>query len=165
MAQTITAWRIAQSRYLDGAGPGGGAFSGEGARRFGGRWNSRGTAVAYTAGSQSLALLEILVHLDTAHLLRRYALVPIRFEERHVTTLDPGDLPDDWRRHPTPTSTQTLGDRWVREGTSAVLRVPSVIVPAEFNYVVHAHHPDLAVLDIGAPRPLDVDERLFGVVG
>ena len=55
---SITAWRIVRARFADSA------FDGEGARRYGGRWNSRGTRMVYTAGSQALAALEMLVHLD-----------------------------------------------------------------------------------------------------
>lgn len=161
MTERITGWRITQARYAGEAGPGDGAFSGEGARRYGGRWNSRGTAVAYTAGSRSLALLEILVHLDSTRLLGRYVLVPIRFEPRHVETLDPDSLPPDWRAHPAPASTQILGDTWVQAVRAPVLRVPSVIVPDEPNYLVNPHHPDFEDLEIGDVEPLDVDDRLL----
>lgn len=156
MPDSITGWRITQKRYADDA------FSGEGARRYGGRWNSRGTAIAYAAGSRSLALLEVLVHLDSTPLLRRYALVPVRFAARHVETLDAAVLPPDWRAHPAPTSTQALGDAWAEAQRSPVLQVPSVVVPAEPNYLVNPHHPDFGALEIGEAEPLDVDERLFG---
>lgn len=156
MPDRITAWRITQARYADDA------FSGEGARRYGGRWNSRGTAIAYAAGSRSLALLEILVHLDSAALLRRYVLVPIRFDAQHVERLDAATLPPDWRAHPAPTSTQTLGDAWAAAARSPVLQVPSVIVPNEPNYLINPHHPAFASLEIGAVEALDVDDRLFG---
>jgi RES domain-containing protein len=152
-------WRITQARYT--GGPGGGAFSGEGARRYGGRWNSRGTPVAYTAGSRSLALLEILVHLDSSRLLHRYVLLPIRFAAGHVEHLDAGDLPDDWRSHPAPASTQSLGDAWARETRSPVLQVPSVVVPSEPNYIINPLHPDFPELTIGTAEPLDVDPRLL----
>ena len=156
MQDRITGWRITQARYA------GDAFSGEGARRYGGRWNSRGTAVAYTAGSQSLALLEILAHLDAARLLGRYVLVPVRFSPEHVETLASEVLPADWRAHPAPTSARTIGDAWVEEARSPVLRVPSVLVPAEPNYLVNPHHPDFEALEIGDVEALNVDPRLLG---
>lgn len=146
MPERITGWRITQSRYADEGALGSGAFSGEGARRYGGRWNSRGTAVAYTAGSRSLALLEIIVHLESTRLLGQYVLIPVTFELRHVETLAEDTLPADWRAHPAPSSTQDLGDEWARSARSPVLRVPSVVVPAEPNYVLNPHHGDFAAL-------------------
>lgn len=159
---SITAWRITQSRYLDSTGAAAGreAFSGDGARRYGGRWNPRGVPVAYTAGSQSLALLEVLVHLGALRLMRRYLVIPVTFTPDRVE--DVGDLPDDWRDHPAPRSTQEIGAVWAAEARSPVLRVPSVIVPAESNYVVNPRHPDFRALDIGEPQAFDVDARLKG---
>lgn len=158
----ITAWRIVQTRYLDGADEeaGRGAFSGEGARLYGGRWNSPGLPVAYTAGSRSLALLEVLVNLGEPRLLRQYLLIAATFNSDLVETLD--DLPDDWRFYPAPRSTQKLGDAWVWDTRSPVLRVPSVVVPAEWNYVINPRHPGFSALEIGVPEVLDVDERLTG---
>lgn len=159
----VTAWRITQARYLDGddASAGRAAFGGEGARRYGGRWNPRGVPVAYAAGSRSLALLEVLVHLGAASLLERYLLIPARFEENLVETLD--DPPEGWREHPAPHATQAVGKRWVEEQRSPVLRVPSVIVPAEPNYVLNPRHPAFSEVEIGPPETLDTLPRLVGV--
>ncbi len=156
----ITSWRIVPVEHLEGvdAKAGRSAFSGEGARLYGGRWNSQGVPVAYTAGSRSLALLEILVHLETPRLLRHYLLVPVTCSRAEVGVLD--TPPEDWRMHPAPRSTQRAGDEWVQAARSPVLRVPSVVVPAEWNYLVNPRHSGFAGLDIGAPEVLDVDERL-----
>lgn len=158
----VTAWRITQARYLDGADAAAGraAFGGEGARRYGGRWNPRGVPVAYAAGSRALALLEVLVHLGAAQLLGRYLLIPASFDESFVETLDA--LPEGWRAHPAPHATQSVGARWVEAARSPVLRVPSVVVPAEPNYLVNPRHPDFSQIEIGAPEALDVDPRLAG---
>lgn len=158
----VTAWRITQARYLDGADAAAGreAFGGEGARRYGGRWNPRGVPVAYAAGSRSLALLEVLVHLGTAQLLERYVLIPATFDASLVETL--ADPPKGWRAHPAPHATQEVGRRWVEEARSPVLRVPSVIVPAEPNYLVNPRHPAVGEVEIGPPETLDVDPRLTG---
>lgn len=155
MPARITAWRITQARYADEA------FTGEGARRYGGRWNSQGTAVAYTAGSRSLALLEILFHLESTRLLGAYVLTPVTFEPHDVEALDESTLPADWRMHPAPASTQKIGDAWVRDARSPVLRVPSVILPAEPNYVLNPSHIGFNDLIVGHPEPLDVDGRLL----
>ena len=158
--EPITAWRIAQVRYLDGIDEafGQGAFSGEGARLYGGRWNSRGVPVAYAAASRALALLEVFVHLGPPHVHRRYVLIPATFEEEHVEEVS--DPPDGWRTYPAPRATQDWGDRWVEEARSPVLRVPSVVIPAEWNYIFNPRHTDFGKVQIGAPERLDVDGRL-----
>ena len=123
----ITAWRIFKKKYR------GSAFTGEGARRFGGRWNSKGVAIIYTSETVSLAVLEILVHLGTPRILDSYLLAPVTFEENLVRVAPLGKLPANWRKEPAPIRLQTIGDQWVASGAAAVLRVPSVIIPTESN--------------------------------
>lgn len=156
---SITAWRIIDGRHL-GDDPHT-AFSGEGARLYGGRWNSRGTAVAYVASSRALALLEVLVHLASTRALLRYVLVPITFEASAVEELPESALPEGWRAHPAPPATQAVGDAWVLEERSAVLRVPSVLVPAEVNYLVNPRHPAFEMLEVEAPEAFVPDDRLL----
>src|SRR5690606_6498569 len=158
----VTAWRITQARYLDGADASAGraAFGGEGARRYGGRWNPRGVPVASAAGSRALALLEVLVPLGAPRLPEPHLPIPATFDESLVETLT--DLPEGWRAHPAPHATRAVGAGWVEGARSPVLRVPSVIVPAEPNYVFNPRHPAFAEVEIGPPEALDVDARLTG---
>lgn len=149
-----TAWRLTKTKHLATA------WDGEGAKRIGGRWNSEGTAVVYTSESLSLALTETLVHLPGG-VLPAFTAMPVEFDESLVTVLAPGDVPTDWNGAPPPASTQTIGDKWVTAGTSAVLKVPSVIVPQEFNYILNPHHTDFASLRIGIPMPFPFDPRLI----
>jgi RES domain-containing protein len=151
-----TGWRIVKSRYADAA------FDGEGARLYGGRWNSPGTSMVYTAQSQALAILEILVHLEKASVLVSYSLCAAHFEEDLVEALDPKALPDNWRDYPPPSELRAIGDAWVAEQTSAVLEVPSVMVGDESNYLINPAHPDFSSITIGEPRPFEFDARLFG---
>ena len=155
MSEVTTAWRIVKARYAPDA------FDGEGARLYGGRWNSPGTAVIYTAESRELAMLEILAHLPAAALLALYVCIPVRFEARLVTTLNERELPADWRVEPAPESTRQLGDAWARERRSAVWRVPSAVVPRESSYLLNPAHPDFDSLKIGEPEPIRFDERLL----
>lgn len=150
----LTAWRIVKARYAATA------FDGEGARRFGGRWNSKGVPVIYAAGSQALAVLELLVHLESSDLLKHYGLIPVTFDEALVEALDPRSLPANGRRRPTPAAVRALGDAWVASGRSAVLRVPSAVVPGEHNYLINPLHDDFARLTIGTPQPYRFDRRL-----
>jgi RES domain-containing protein len=150
-----TGWRIMKSRYADAA------FDGEGARLYGGRWNSPGTRMVYTAQSQALAILEVLVHLEKVGVLPSYSLCAAHFEEDLVEALDPEALPENWRSYPSPSGLRVIGDSWVAEQTSAVLEVPSVIVDDESNYLIDPAHPDFSSITIGEPRPFELDARLF----
>ncbi len=148
-----SAWRLTKARYLSTA------WDGEGARRSGGRWNSAGTAVVYTSATLSLALVETLVHLPSG-VLPAFAAVRVQIDDSLITALEDSVLPRDWRNDPAPASTRSIGDAWVLSGTSAALRVPSVVVPMEFNYVLNPRHPDFARVVVGTPLPFPFDPRL-----
>ena len=137
------------------------AFSGEGAKRAGGRWNSPGTAVIYTAGSESLAILEMLVHLQSQELLKRYVLFEVSFDEALLSLTDPAALPKTWRQSPPGPAVRQVGDAWVANGASAILRVPSVIVPTEWNYLLNPAHLDFNQIRIGLKQPVQFDPRLI----
>lgn len=137
-------------------------MNGEGARLNGGRYNSRGTAVAYVAGSISLALLEILVHVEREELLPAYVLCRVEFEESLVERYDTELLPSTWSASPPPFEVQAIGDAWVRESRSAVLELPSAVIPSESHYLVNPAHPDFSSLRLHEPEPFELDERLGG---
>ena len=150
----ISSWRIVKARYAAAA------FDGEGAKRSGGRWNSPGRRVIYTSATASLAILEILAHLGSARALTAWVLIECRFEPVLVTSLDPSMLPPQWQRYPAPAGVQALGDRWIDAGSSAVLAVPSVLVPQEKYYLLNPVHPDFARIEILPPVPFEIDARL-----
>lgn len=152
----IRAYRICQEKWAANA------FDGEGARRYGGRWNAKGTSVIYLASSVALAEMEILVNLDDPRALHdRYAVIPVDFSEDLVESIDPKQLPDDWTHGDGHHATMRLGTEWAMARRSLVLRVPSVPVPFEVNYVVNPLHPDFSKLVIGIALSLQFDERLF----
>ena len=150
-----TGWRIVKSRYASTA------FDGEGARLYGGRWNSPGTRMVYTSSTISLAVLEVLVHLQEASILSSYSLISAGFDDALVERMDRSMLPDGWRSYPAPSELQRIGDEWVRRQRSAVLEVPSVIVERESNYLLNPAHPDFSSVVIGEPEPFTFDERLL----
>jgi RES domain-containing protein len=150
----LTTWRITHRSLAKTA------FDGEGARMYGGRWNSFGTPVVYTAQSQALAVLEMLVHLDSPEPLKGYVFFEVRFDASLVKELAKSQLPRNWKSDPVPRRAQAVGDAWVRSGESAVLAVPSVIVPGERNYLLNPRHPDFQRLKIGKPQPYELDARL-----
>lgn len=151
----LTAWRLVKGKHLRHA------FDGEGARLWGGRWNSPGTRVVYLSETLSLAALEILVHLHASAVLAAYAAIRVRFDEDLVKHLDRAALPPNWRAYPPPPDLQAIGDRWIAAGTSAVLRVPSVVVHLEHNYLVNPAHKDFALLARDPPAPFTLDRRLL----
>jgi len=147
-------WRITKSARASSA------FDGEGARLYGGRWNSPGTPAVYTAESVSLAALELLVHLQATQLLVSYSSIPADFDDALVEAVAPASLSPDWRNHPAPSALQRFGDQWAARQRSVVLQVPSAIVPGELVYVLNPRHPDFGRLAIGAPTPFRFDPRL-----
>lgn len=150
----IQAWRIVKEKYATSA------FSGEGASRTGGRWNSRGTWVVYVSASKSLAALETLVHLNPP-VMFRYVAIPVALDASSVERFDPAALPLNWREFPAPSVIKEWGDRWVREARSMALEVPSVIIPGESNYLINPAHPGFRTLKIGNPEPFVFDPRLL----
>ncbi len=136
------------------------AFTGEGARLFSGRWNSRGVRMVYASEHQSLAALEILVHRWPVLALEKYKAFPLRWDRRLVETISVDKLPSDWRAYPAPPATKAIGDRWMREGRSAVVAVPSVLAPADRNFLLNPAHPKFGQIEIGAPIDFVFDHRL-----
>lgn len=149
----LTAYRIIKKRYSATA------FDGEGAKEHGGRWNTPGRLAVYCAGHVSLAILEVVVHADEA-LAPYYVVIPVTFGEDLVETLAPERLPSNWRRYPAPASVLMLGDEWLREKRSPILRVPSAVVPAEPIYVLNPLHPKFGKIEIGKAATLKGDPRL-----
>lgn len=137
-------------------------FDGEGAFRYGGRWNSRGARVFYAAESLALAAMEMLVHLNSEELLRAYSYVTAEFDEDFVLAVeDFKDLPDDWNASPPPLELQQIGDDWVKSAASAVLRVPTSVLPVGSNYLFNLGHPDFTKIELGEPQTFVFDKRLY----
>jgi RES domain-containing protein len=148
------AWRIVKEKHAATA------FTGEGAAKVGGRWNSRGVAVVYTSGTKALAALENLVHLNPP-VLFNYVVIRIEFEEDLVARVALTDLPPDWRVEPPPASTRQFGDAWVRTGASAILALPSVIVSGEPNFLLNPAHAGFNRIARGKPEKFAFDPRLL----
>ena len=149
-------WRLCRQRHAKQS------LDGEGARLYGGRWNFPGTAVAYTAETLALAALEVLVHVD--HDLAPTDLVAIPIDvpaSIRTEAIQLSELPQHWQHTPAPEQLQELGSTWIRRGSSLLLRVPSVVIPEEHNYLVNPAHRDFPRLRVGKSRPFAFDPRLF----
>ncbi len=149
----VEAWRIVKAKHAATA------FSGEGAARTGGRWNSRGVPIVYTSATISLAALETLVHLNPPPHFK-YAVIRIEFEDALVQSVSLAGLPADWRVEPPPRSSKAVGDAWVRAGHTGILAVPSAIIPNEINYLLNPMHSDFKKISIGKSLPFAFDPRL-----
>lgn len=137
-------WRICRRPFAD--------LSGEGARLYGGRWNSPGRPLVYTAETAALAVLEVRVHLDLD-----WDLLP---DDYVLVTIDiPAGKPEEMAA--LPPDTVAAGDAWLASRRSALLKVPSVIVPESCNILIDPTHPDAATIAIASTRPFTFDERLW----
>ena len=150
----IDAWRVTKEKYAESA------FSGEGARLAGGRFNSPGRAVVYASSSLALAELEILVNLPTDHLLGSYVAFKAQLPADLIDALPPEDLPENWREDPAPRTVKELGDAWLKADGNLALKVPSAVVPSEHNYLLRPRHPAFGEFTLTGPFDPEIDPRL-----
>ncbi|WP_299287833.1 RES family NAD+ phosphorylase [uncultured Mucilaginibacter sp.] len=137
-------------------------LSGKGAEIAGGRWNSKGIALLYTAQSIALATTEIAVHVPLGILPKGYVAVTYELpEENIIETLNASKLPTDWKSIPHSHSTQIIGDEFILSKRALVLKVPSVVVQGEYNFLINPNHRDLNKLAILNIEPYEFDARLF----
>ena len=150
----MRAWRLTRRIHA--------AFDGEGSRLFGGRWSPPDTPVVYTSGTASLAALEYFVQLVAAQAPDDLVLIPVEIPDDLPTqALGLAALPPDWREYPAPDPLAQLGGEWVHTAATALLRVPSAIVPHESNYLLNPSHRDFTRLRVAAPEPFSLDPRLW----
>lgn len=146
-------WRI--SNYLD--------LSGRGGLRASARWHKAGAPIVYTASSPASALLEVLVHLelnDPLQLPSHYQLLKIVVPDTtEISTVEESSLEANWRANVY--ATRGIGDSWLRGRSSALLAVPSAIVPDTKNYLLNPQHPEAAKISIAGHGSFPFDFRLF----
>jgi RES domain-containing protein len=149
-------YRIANKKYLRD-------LSGLGAKQFGGRWNSIGTPMVYTSSSISLATLEILCHTSIQLIPNNFGVITIEIPETiEVNALTINELPLNWDIYPSPTNLAMLGNDWIQSNSSLLLKVPSVIIKNEFNFLINPLHKDFNQLNIIAEADFDLDKRISG---
>lgn len=153
----MVVFRIERQRHLSTTLSGIGASMADGFR-----WNSMFTRMVYTAETRALAMLEVFVHLDLSEDLPsdRYFVeidIPdsIRIDEIAIN-----ELPKNWDAKPPGQATQRIGDQFVRQNRTAVLKVPSSIVPGEFNYLINPTHADSQLIKITKKYKMAFDQRL-----
>ncbi|HEX4653720.1 MAG TPA: RES family NAD+ phosphorylase [Candidatus Udaeobacter sp.] len=150
-----SAWRIVRASREKTA------FTGEGPRRYGGRWNSAGVRVIYVSEHQSTAAFEVFANRVPFILDERYKAFHLEWPD-HLTEIFPvKNLPTNWRVHPPPIATQEIGNAWVKEQRSVVLALPSVISPADTNFLLNPEHRDFKRIRIAPSVDYEFDPRLL----
>ncbi|HSK13554.1 MAG TPA: RES family NAD+ phosphorylase [Phnomibacter sp.] len=151
-------------------------LSGQGAYLFGGRWNSAGTRLLYTAEHASLAMLEALAHITMIRQSKQYCKIVLDLREaindlqaRKAGRVGPVDwyrevsaeqLPADWRNNPGPDQLRQLGDAFSREGKYLALKVPSVLEPDSYNFLLNPDHPSFSLIRELNVSQVSFDQRL-----
>ena len=152
----LVAWRLAAPQFAQSAGE---LLSGEGARRYGGRWNSPGRPAVYLGDSLALAAMELLVHLRNVDVLGTYRKMPVYIPEELVMHIEPGELPPGWETG-SRTTTRGIGDRWLAGGRSVALQVPSAVVHGDSNLILNPTHRDMHLLRAGPVSDFRFGPRL-----
>jgi RES domain-containing protein len=152
----LVAWRLVRPAFGSPAA----AFSGEGARRYGGRWNAPGRPVVYASLHLSLAALETLAHAERTRFERDYVAFAVRVPHALVLELRDEDVPADWRARPASVGARAVGDAWLEARASVALLVPSVLVPQERNLLLDPDHPRFGNVAIGPATAFRFDDRL-----
>jgi RES domain-containing protein len=147
-------YRIVKCNYADD-------LSGTGARLYGGRWNSEGKSAVYLASSRALAVLEVLVHLPPLMIPDDYCLVEIEVPDNNSTTIEIEFLPRNWKNVSPPGALKQIGDEFLKKQEHLLIKVPSSIVPMEYNYLLNPQHPAAKKVKILKKEPYDFDQRLI----
>lgn len=137
-------------------------LSGKGAEKSGGRWNPKGIAMIYTSSSRALCTAEIAVHLPLGIIPDDFSLITLEISDKiKIKELSKEQLPKDWKNVPPSFSSQQTGHNFVLENEYAVMKVPSVVVPGDYNYLINPNHKDIKKIKIVAVEPFEFDRRLF----
>ena len=137
-------------------------LTGEGARLYGGRWNQVGTPCLYTSESRALAVLEFSVNVNLVSILRHLSLIEIEIPD-DMLEIAIHKLPGNWRDAPAPSSTKDFGTRLLTVSEHCVIKIPSSVIPEEFNYLLKPLHPRIKECKIRAVKDFVYDIRIKAV--
>jgi RES domain-containing protein len=144
-------YRVSKTKYAND-------LTGEGARLNGGRWNNKLTPCIYTSESRALALLEYTVNVNIDEVPRVLSYVVFEIPDKGIFELTKAKLPGDWKNTPAPSSTKQFGTDLLNAAKYAVLKIPSIVVPEEFNYILNPKHRDSKKFKI-----LEITDFIFDV--
>jgi RES domain-containing protein len=146
-------YRISTAKYADD-------LSGNGARLYGGRWNSEGKPMVYLASSRSLAILESLAHLVVTNIPNEFVILTIDAPDDFLE-IPENILPDNWNEYPEQHIVKQIGNSFLQRNEHLLLKVPSALVPEEFNYLLNPLHPKAGKVKIIKKTPFNFDARLL----
>ena len=159
MSDTLTLYRITHQRYADEP------FSGKGGLHYRSRWASKGQLVSYASGHLATATLEKIAGVGRPDLLTEMVYVKAEVDRDLVDTLPSEDLTEGWDALPPTDGTRQVGDRWLDAEENLLLRVPAVVLPDCYNYVINVAHPDVGALEVIETNPLLLDNRVLRKLG
>ncbi len=136
-----------------------GDLTGTGAALFGGRWNKKGTPVLYTGENKEIALLETVVHTP-ASLIPALEILTFEIPGDSITVVEITSLPNNWAAYPAPAILSEIGDKWIKEGRTIALKVPSSIIHSSHNYILNCRHPEYARVRLIDQKNFKFDSRL-----
>lgn len=146
-------YRIAKRQYIKN-------LSGVGAKKYGGRWNRKGSSVLYTSENVSLAALEMLVHVELQNLPKNLQILVLKIsDEVSIRHIDIKDLPKNWRDYPAPGKLAEIGTAWLEKKESLILKVPSVVIAQERNVLINPNHPEFENVKIDKISDFEFDDR------
>lgn len=154
-----TIYRIVHEQYKDDP------FSGEGGLHNKSRWASKGQLVSYASDHPATATLEKLAGMGRADLMAEMIYVKAQVDRKQEEVLPEDNLPENWNALPSPEATRAIGDAWLEAEEHVILRVPSVVLPDSYNYVINASHPDITDLRVLEVAPLLLDNRVLARIG
>jgi len=134
-------------------------LTGNGASMFGGRWNKKGSPVLYTGENKEIALLETIVHTPPS-LIPSLDILTLEIPDDSITTLEITNLPRNWTAYPAPVVLSEIGEKWIKEGITLALRVPSCIIHSSHNYILNCRHPEYSRVRLIDQRSFKFDSRL-----
>jgi len=147
-------YRLAKEKYIRD-------LSGTGARLYGGRWNEKGISMLYTSEHCSLALLELLVHTPHNLIPDDTCLLKLNLpDDMSIATLEETHLPENWQHYPAPDALGEIGSRWIQGAESVGLKVPSALVPDEWNVLLNPEYQSFDRVDIASITSFQIDVRL-----
>ncbi|RYF87359.1 MAG: RES domain-containing protein [Chitinophagaceae bacterium] len=135
-------------------------LTGDGARLFGGRWNQKGDACIYTSSARSLCLVEYLANVEWTNLPPDLVITVYELPNKLCRVIDVNELPDDWAAIPAGMATKLFGSTLLADPKCVCFAVPSVIVPAERNYILNPNSDNFKEVDIIAVEPFTIDQRI-----
>ena len=146
-------YRVSSSKYADD-------LTGEGARLHGGRWNHKLTPCLYTAATRALAILEYSVNVNIDDIPRALSIASIEIPDTGILIPEQSQLPGDWQQAPAPSSTKDLGTALLKQNQYLTIRIPSVVIPEEYNYLINPLHPEMRKVHIVEIKDCVYDLRI-----